>query len=80
MTEDELKVYRKVYWKTHREKLLAYGREYREKNRLELSKRRRLKYRNDPVFRAYELERHARKRQPKQPVIRLRDNMGRFMK
>ena len=80
MTPEELKAYRRRYYLEHREQLIAYGREYRKKNRERLNLQYRIKYATNPEYRAYELERHARKRQPKQPVIRPRDGMGRFIK
>ena len=80
MTPEELREYRKEYWKNNRDKLIVYGREYRKKNRERLNLQYRIKYATNPEYYAYEIERHARKRQPKQPVIRPRDGMGRFIK
>ena len=62
MTETQRKLYMREYRKTHREKRIAYAREWWKKNGWKQNAIRRGKYRHNAAFREYELERHRRKR------------------
>lgn len=61
MTEEQ-RAYHKAYYAKNKKRIERYRKAYYRANRESICQRKRAKYALDPEFRAYEIQRHKRKR------------------
>ena len=61
MTKEERAAYMKRWYAENKEYVSRYKKAYYQRHGAAINARRRAKYRNDPAFRKYEIERHRKR-------------------